>query len=235
MITLRTGERRHCDQRNRQTIWLTFYPRGRVDRNAERFGVLESISEYRLPPNARAPTQLYHDAEIVTYVRGGALASEDSTGNSGVIHAGEFQRLTATNAVRRREKNPSTKQWAHVFQIWLRPWRTDLTLGHEKKRFSTAERRGLLRAVASPDARGRSLRIHQDALMFSALLDPGQHLIHELAPGRSAWLHIVQGEATLGDLVLTSGDGAGITAERAVSLTAQEETEILLLDLCGSV
>jgi hypothetical protein len=41
----------------------------------------------------------------------------------------------------------------------------------------------------------------------------------------------VEGEVTLGDIVLTTGDGAGVTAERAVSLTAQSETEILLLDL----
>ena len=67
--------------------------------------------------------------------------------------------------------------------------------------------------------------------MCSALLDPGQHVVHELLPGRSAWLHLVQGEVTLGDVVLTTGDSAGVTAERAVSLTAQEETEILLLDL----
>jgi hypothetical protein len=30
---------------------------------------------------------------------------------------------------------------------------------------------------------------------------------------------------------LTTGDGAGITTERAVSLTASEESEILLVDL----
>ena len=63
------------------------------------------------------------------------------------------------------------------------------------------------------------------------MLDPGQHVVHELAQGRSAWLHLVQGEAALGDIVLTTGDGVGLTAERAVSLTAREETEILLLDL----
>ncbi len=234
MITLRKGERRHCDQRNRQTIWLTFYPRGRVDRNAERFGVLESLSEYRLPPNAHAPRHLYHNTEIVTFVREGALACEDSTGHSDIIQSGEFQRLTAKEATRRTEKNASTTEWAHVFQIWLRPSRTHLVQGHEKKRFSMAERRGLLCTVASPDARGGSLRIHQDALTFSALLDPGQHLVHELPQGRSAWLHIVQGKAALEGLALTSGDGVGITAERSVSLTAQEETEILLLDLCES-
>ena len=67
--------------------------------------------------------------------------------------------------------------------------------------------------------------------MYSALLDPGKHVVHELSQGRSAWLHLVQGAVTLGDIVLTTGDGAGFTAERAVSLTAREETEILLLDI----
>ena len=73
--------------------------------------------------------------------------------------------------------------------------------------------------------------IQQDALMFSAVLEPGQHVVHELSGGRIAWLHLVEGEATLGDTILTTGDGVGVTAERAVSLTAQSETEILLVDL----
>jgi redox-sensitive bicupin YhaK (pirin superfamily) len=85
--------------------------------------------------------------------------------------------------------------------------------------------------VASIKARRRSLRIHQDTLAYAALLDAGQHVIHELAEGRSAWLHIVQGQANLGDLLLSVGDGAGITAQRAVSFTAGEESEILLVDL----
>jgi redox-sensitive bicupin YhaK (pirin superfamily) len=63
------------------------------------------------------------------------------------------------------------------------------------------------------------------------MLDPGQHVVHELSQGRRAWLHLVRGEVDLGDIILTTGDGAGFTAERAVSLTAREETEILLLDL----
>ena len=49
--------------------------------------------------------------------------------------------------------------------------------------------------------------------MYSAMLDPGQHVVHELSQGRRAWLHIVEGEVTLGDVVLTAGDGAGFTAE----------------------
>jgi redox-sensitive bicupin YhaK (pirin superfamily) len=63
------------------------------------------------------------------------------------------------------------------------------------------------------------------------MLSPGKHVVHELGQDRRAWLHLVEGEVTLGDVVLSTGDGAGVTAERVVSLTARVETEILLVDL----
>jgi hypothetical protein len=234
MITLRRAEERHHDRRRDQEIWLTFYAQDRADPLADGFGALEILDEDRLSPGAGVARHLHHDADVLTYVREGTLAYEDSMGRSGVIQAGEFHRMTAGRGLRHRERNASRTAWAHVFQIWLRPSQAEIEPSHEQKRFSVAERRGVLRVVASPDARRGSLRVHQDALTFSALLDPGQHVVHELSPGRSAWLHLVQGEATLADVVLATGDGAGLTAERAVSLTAQEETEILLFDVGGS-
>lgn len=231
MITLRRAKERHHDCRRKQEVWLTFYSEDRADPLADGFGALEILNEDRVPPGAGVPRHRQHDAEIVTYVRKGALAYEDSIGRSGVIHAGEFQHMTAGRAVRHSETNASRSDWAHVFQIWLRPSEAGLEPIQEQKRFSAAERRGGLCVVASPDAQRGSLRVHQDALLYSAMLRPGQHVIHELADGRSAWLHLVEGEALLGDIVLTTGDGAGITGERAVSLTAREETEILLVDL----
>jgi len=231
MITLRRAQERRHDRRGRQRSWLTFYPQNRADPLAGGFGALESLDEVRLSPGAGVPRRQPRDAEILTYVREGALAYEDSTGHSGVIHAGEFQRMTAGRAIRHGATNASRSDWTHVFQMWLHPSEAGLEPNQEQKRFCAAERRGGLCVVASQDARRGSLRIHQDASLYSAMLDPGEHVVHELSPGRSTWLHLVQGEATLGDLVLSTGDGAGVTAERAVSLTAREETEILLLDL----
>ncbi len=230
MTLRRASERRH-DRRRKREVWLTFDPHDRANPLADGFGALEILSEDRLAPGADLPRGARRDAEIVTYVRVGGIVYEDSLGASGIIQAGEFQRMTAGRGIRHSETNASRTDWAHVFQIRLRPREAGLEPGHEQKRFSAAERRGLWCVVASPDARRGSLRIHQDALMYSALLRPGQHVVHELSPGRSAWLHLVQGEVTLCDVVLTTGDGAGLTAERAVSLTAREETELLLLDL----
>jgi redox-sensitive bicupin YhaK (pirin superfamily) len=231
MITLRRARDRHHDRRSAHQVWLTFSSRDQADPLADGFGALETLSEDRLSPGASIPLHPHVDAESITYVREGVLAYEDSMGGTGIVHAGEFHRLTAGRGIRHSETNASQANWAHFFQIWLRPSQAGLDPGHEQKRFSAAERRGVLCLVASTDGRSGSLRIHQDALVYSAMLLPGQHLIHELPRGRSAWLHVVQGEILLGDVVLTAGDGAGVTVERAVSLTAREESELLLLDL----
>lgn len=231
VITLRRDGERHHDESRRPQSWLTFNPHDRTDSLADGFGFLELLDEGRLSPGADMPRRAQSDAEIVTYVRAGSLACEDSMGRSGVVQAGEFQRTTDGRGIRHHETNASRTDWAHVFQIRLRPSQAELEPESEQRRFSTAERRGVLCVVASPDARRDSLRIHQDALVYSSLLDPGQHVVHQLPPGRSAWLHLVEGEVMLGDEVMTTGDGAAVQAERAVSLTAREETEILLLDL----
>jgi redox-sensitive bicupin YhaK (pirin superfamily) len=231
MISLRRAEARHHDRRHRRDVWRTFDPRDRTSSVAGGFGALELLDEDRLPPSSPIPQQPRGDAEIVTYVREGAVTYEDSMGRSGVIHAGEFQRMTSVQRLRHGAANASRTDWAHVLQVRLRPSGKGLEADREQKRFSVAERRGGRCIVASPDAQRGSLRLHQDARIFSALLERGQHVVHELLPGRGAWLHLVHGQVTVNSLVLITGDGAAITAERAVSMTACEDTEILLFDL----
>jgi redox-sensitive bicupin YhaK (pirin superfamily) len=231
MITLCRAEERRHDRRRKQGVWLTFCPRHRAGLLADGFGILESLSENRLPPGAVSAAHQRQEAEIITYVFKGALAQEDSSGGSGVVYAGEFQRMTISHGVRHKETNASRSDWAHIFRISLRPSQMGLDCTHEQKRFAAAQRHNVLCVVASRDGRKGSLRILQDALICSSVLDPGHHLVHELFPERSAWLHVICGEATLNDLILTRGDGVGVTDERSVSCTAQESTELLLVDL----
>ncbi len=231
MITLRRSEERRRDERRKRTCSHTFDARRRDDPLADGFGAVEILDEHRLPPGASVPCRPHHEAEIITYVREGAIAYDDSMGLSGVVQAGEFQRLTAGSRSRHCETNASSTAWAHLFQIWLRPSERGLPRSYEQKRFSAAQRRGLLCVISSTDGRGGSLRIHADAAVCSSLLFPGQHVVHELAEGRRAWLHVVLGELTFGDAVLATGDGVGVVGERALSLTARAESEILLIDL----
>jgi len=234
MITLRRAEQRHHARSSERSAWLTFHTEDRTDALAGGFGSLQILDENHLRPGAGITGRPHPDAETITYVRAGTLAYQDSTGHSarsGILRAGEFQRVSCRRGARQVETNPSRTDSAQVFKLRLRPPEVAAERGREQKRFSCADRRGVLCVIASPDARTGSLRIRQDAVIFSAILDPGQHLVHELAAGRSAWLHIVHGSVLFGDVVLASGDGAGVTAEHVVALTAREESEILLVDL----
>jgi quercetin 2,3-dioxygenase len=219
----RAADRIHKGWHSRVT-WLTF---GRSDGWSD----VESLTECRLAPRVGFPRVSLHDVEVLTYVCEGALAFEDSLGGSRVVQAGEFLLLTAGRGIHRRLTNASRTDSVRYFQIGVRPWEANLAPEHGQQRFTTAQRRGGLRIVASHDARDGSLLIHQDAQIYSALLDYGTHVVHELAPGRCQWLHVVQGEVALDDTVLAAGDGAGITARRVISFTAREDSEVLLIDV----
>lgn len=233
MITPRRDKERLQVQRLKQVVRRSFDPRDRTDPLADGFCTLVALDEICLPPGASIASLPLREAEVLTYVLRGALAQEDSKGRSDIIQAGEFQRMSTGRRIRYTERNASQADWAHIVQLWLRSRVRD---GHhpiEQQRFSHALRRGLLCLVASGDGCSGSLSLYQDALIYSAILHPGQHVVHELGQERCGWVQILLGEARIGDLVLASGDGIGVTAELSVSLTAMddEETEILLLDL----
>lgn len=229
IITCRDMERRQ-NQRGKNQIWLTLYPRAHPDPPSEDFGALVAFNELRIPPGGVLALHPVEEVEVVTYVHRGALAQEDSTGYSGVVYAGEFQHMTTGRGIHHKETNASRSHWAHIFRISLHPSEAGLDCAHEQKRFAAALRHNVLCVVASPDGRKGSLLLLRKSFVFSSVLDPGHHLIHEMLPGWSAWLHVIYGKVTLHDIILTEGDGAGVTVEPSVSLTAQENTEILLVD-----
>jgi len=231
MITLRKNNKRHLLQHGSQETRRTFNPQEPRRAGPDGFGILITFDDIRLPPNGVSKIRALGGFEIITYIYKGALAQEDSAGSSGVVFAGEFQRLVIGSGIRHKERNALRSDFTHLFRISLHPTEVGLDSAHEQKHFTFGQRHNLLCAIASTDGRQKSLRILQDAIFYSSILDPGRHLAYELSLGRSAWLHVINGEATMQDIILTEGDGVGVTIEPVVSLTATENTELLLIDL----
>jgi redox-sensitive bicupin YhaK (pirin superfamily) len=231
MITVRSSEaRRHVCNTGQET-WKSFDPENPADPLQLGFRTLESFNEEGLAPGASFQLHPGKDLEILTYVSSGAVIQEDSSGVTSVLETGECGRSSAPRGTSHRTINGSLTDQAHAFQCCITPDRNDGKLRAEKRRFPLAERKGLLRLIGSSDGRNASLQLRQDVRMYSSILDPGQHLIHELTSGRVAWLHVVKGRILLVDQPLRAGDGASLVGEAAVSLTAQEPSEILLFDL----
>jgi redox-sensitive bicupin YhaK (pirin superfamily) len=164
-------------------------------------------------------------------VLSGELEHRDSMGNGEVIHAGEWQAMTAGTGITHSEFNPSKTEPVHLLQIWIYPDRRGHTPGYQQRLFTDAEKAGQLRLVASPDGEDGSLVIHQDARVYQAKLGAGQTVAHELAPGRAAFVHVATGAATVNGTRLSAGDAVAIERESAVSIRNEEPGEVLVFDL----
>ncbi len=169
--------------------------------------------------------------EIISYVLEGALAHKDSMGNGSSIVPGDVQRMSAGKGVLHSEYNHSADGVTHFLQIWIEPDVTGIPPGYEQKQFDAASRRGRLRLVASPDGREGSVRIHQDAYVYAALLDGAERAAHALAGGRRAYVHAARGNVMVNGLPLDAGDALKATDTAEIVLETGDKAEVLLFDL----
>ena len=195
------------------------------------FRSLRVINEDRVQPAQGFGTHGHRDMEILSYVLEGELAHRDNMGTGSVIRPGDVQRMSAGTGVLHSENNPSSTQPVHFFQVWLLPAQRGIKPSYEQKRFEPAEKQGRLRLVASSDGREGSITVNQDADLYAGLFKAGEGARLDLRPGRHAWVQVARGEITLNGESLGTGDGAAVSDETALELTASSDAEVLVFDL----
>jgi redox-sensitive bicupin YhaK (pirin superfamily) len=231
MIKLRpAGERGKT-----QTSWLdsnhTFSFNRYYDSNWSGFGDLLVINEDFVAPSQGFGRHSHDNMEILSYVVEGALEHRDSSGGSGVIRPNELQRMSAGTGISHSESNPSPTEPTHFLQIWILPEKNGLRPEYEQREFPESERRGRLRLISSRDGGDGSVTIHQNVRVYDAVLATGDEVVHQLASGRRAWLQVIKGTVTLNGVPLETSDGAAISGETSLSISATRENEVLLFDL----
>lgn len=227
--------RKSCERGHVNHGWLdsfhSFSFADYYDPQHVQFGALRVINEDRIEAAGGFGMHGHHDMEIITYLLAGRLEHKDSIGNGSVIHPGDVQRMSAGRGVMHSEFNPSRTEPAHLLQIWLLPDVTGIEPGYEQKTFDAASKRGRLCLIASRDGHDGSLRIHQDAALYAALLDGHDAAVHRLAAQRKAYVHVARGQVAVNGRLLEAGDAAKIVATGDVALDDAAGAEVLLFDL----
>lgn len=196
------------------------------------FGPLRVINEDRVQPGRGFDMHGHRDMEILSYVIDGELAHKDGLGTGAVIRPGELQRMSAGTGVRHSEFNPSQQAPVHFLQIWLLPERAGTAPSYQQKSFSIEDKAGRLMLIGSRNGRDGSVTIQQDVNLHATMPQAGQRIEHTLAPGRRAWVQLVRGQLEVNGVALHAGDGAALTNERFIVLSAASAgSEALLFDL----
>ena len=173
------------------------------------FRSLRVINDDLVQPGQGFGTHPHRDMEILTYVLSGQLAHRDSMGNGRTIETGELQAMSAGRGITHSEFNASEQVPVHFLQIWITPDERGLTPSYsEWKPNGPADRP--LKLLASPTGADGSVRIHQDARLYLGELVAHESSRHALAPGRGAWLHLIEGRVVSGSTTLSPGDALGV-------------------------
>ncbi|MBV8061416.1 MAG: pirin family protein [Alphaproteobacteria bacterium] len=202
--------------------------------NPERvqFGQLRVINDDIIAPQAGFGTHPHDNMEIITYVRQGAISHKDSMGNAGRTEAGDVQVMSAGTGIAHSEYNKESEE-TRLYQIWITPDQRGVKPRWEARQFpKDTLATGALPVLVSgdkADAEKGALYIHQDAAIYGGRVKAGATLMQPLK--HNAYVLASEGSFTLNGITMKKGDGAEVTGESALTLRANEDAEILVIDV----
>ena len=194
---------------------------------------LRVINEDRLKGGHGFDPHPHRDMEIVTYVIEGALEHRDSMGNSSIINAGDFQKMTAGKGVIHSEYNASQTEDVHLFQIWIIPDRTGLTPRYEQVTIDRKKNKDKLLLVATGNKEKDSgiISINQDTDIYLGFLEENEEISHKIGNYRNLWMHLIKGNLTLDGYKLSAGDGAAVSNENELKITSEDNSEFMIFNM----
>jgi len=226
-------EIRHSEDRGPANHgWLqsrhTFSFAGYHDPQYMGVSALRVINDDKVTPGNGFAMHTHQDMEIISYVKKGVIEHKDSISNIERLPSGEFQLMSAGTGVTHSEYNPSNTDSLEFLQIWIVPNEYGIEPEYQQKRF---EPKTGFQLVISPDGRDGSLRVHQDAYLYRLLLNKEDYTTHELATGRSVYVHVVDGQISVNGEILSEGDGATVKDVDKVEFIGNAQSETLVFDL----
>jgi redox-sensitive bicupin YhaK (pirin superfamily) len=194
------------------------------------WGAIRVWNDDEIAAQSGFPPHPHSDMEIITYVRTGAITHQDSMGNKGRTGAGDVQVMSAGTGVRHAEYNLEDETTT-LFQIWIEPKGRGGAPSWGAKPFPKDDRSGKFVPLASGfEGDADALPIRADARVLGATLKAGETATYPLDPSRHAYLVASQGEIDVSGVTLQARDGAAITGENEIKVSALSDAEIVLVD-----
>lgn len=217
--------------------WLdtyhTFSFAGYHDPERVHFGVLRVLNDDTVAASMGFGRHPHDNMEIISIPTFGDLEHKDSMGNTQVIRQGDVQVMSAGTGVEHSEKNKNNDKEVKFFQIWVYPSVRNSAPRYDQKTFSESEKHNNLVTIVSPlGTKDSGVQIQQDAWFSLGNFDKGfktKYKFHKNSNGLYAF--VIEGNITINGEKLNRRDGMGITDISEIDITAEEKTELLLMEV----
>ena len=200
------------------------------------FGALRVLNDDTVEAGMGFGMHPHDNMEIISIPLEGDLEHKDSMGNVSVIKHGDVQVMSAGTGIYHSEYNKNKDQQVKFLQIWVFPNQKKVKPRYDQITLNLADRHNKLQQILSPNADDAGVWIYQNAWFHLGNFDKGVASEYNLrAKGNGVYAFILSGSVTINNQPLNSRDGFGIWDVDALSITADSDAEILLMEVPMSV
>lgn len=224
----KANDRGHADHG-----WLnahhSFSFAGYYDPQKEHFGALRVLNDDIVHAGYGFGMHPHNNMEIVTIPLKGALQHKDSTGNAGVIKAGDVQIMSAGKGIMHSE-HATAEEDVNLFQIWVFPKQINIEPRYDQRTFDEKEREEKWQVVVSPEEQHDALWINQDAYFSLGNFSTAtSYKVHNEKNG--VYLMVIEGEVEIDGNVLSKRDAIGISETNEFQINIHQAVKLLAVEV----
>ncbi|PXY01196.1 hypothetical protein DF185_11160 [Marinifilum breve] len=196
------------------------------------FGVLRVINDDTVDAGKGFGTHPHENMEIISIPLEGELEHKDSMGNIARIKAGDIQVMSAGTGVYHSEYNKNHDRAVQFLQIWVIPNQQQVEPRYDQISIADISKENQFNQILSPNANDQGVWIHQNAwfnLGQFTLSTDNQYQLHSNDYGVYAF--VIEGSAVIENQELRKRDGMGIWGTDTISIKAEKDSKILLMEV----
>jgi redox-sensitive bicupin YhaK (pirin superfamily) len=211
--------------------WHSFSFASYHDPQRVHFGALRVLNDDTIAGKMGFGAHPHDNMEIITIPLAGAIEHNDSMGNSGVIHAGEVQVMSAGSGITHSEKN-HTNDPLSLLQIWVFPNQKNVEPRYDQKAFDLQSAANSLVTIISPIGEKEGLNIHQEAWFRRGKLTAGTSLNYKLnGSDHGVYAFLIEGKVSIEDQELNGRDALAVTETDSINIIVNEDSDLLILEV----
>jgi redox-sensitive bicupin YhaK (pirin superfamily) len=202
--------------------------------NPERiqFGALRVLNDDVIAPGMGFGTHPHNNMEIITIPLKGALEHKDSMDNIGVVAVDEIQVMSAGTGVSHSEYNKNKDQPLNLLQLWVLPNKQNVVPRYDQKNIKSLKKTNALYPVISPNHDNAGMWIHQDAWFHLGDFNQKTTVPYSLhKEGNGVYAFMIEGRASIEGESLEKRDALGLWETEGFTITAEENSRILLVEV----
>ncbi len=202
--------------------------------NPERmhFGVLRVLNDDIVAEGQGFGTHPHDNMEIISIPISGDLEHKDNMGNVAVIKEGDVQIMSAGTGIYHSEYNKNKVKPVKFLQIWIFPNQKQVEPRYDQISIRDIEKENQFYQILSPNKQDQGVWIHQNAWFNMGKFNKQTKLNYQLhSSNNGIYAFILKGKASIHGQELNTRDGFGIWNSENITVQAEKDSKILLMEV----